>query len=280
MPKRHFTLYCDESAKKGPYFSDFYGGVVVASEDREGIERALRSKKEELNLFGELKWTKITENYCEKYVDFIRLYFSFIRSGRLKVRIMFTQNSNRPTNLTSEHLESRYFLLYYQLIKHAFGFRYCNPNSLDKVYVSVLLDDMPDTKEKVEKFKEFVSNISETKAFSGTQVFFPKAQMADINSKDHSILQGLDIILGSMNFRLNDLHKEKPAGKRRRGKRTVAKEVVYKEINRLICSIRPRFNVGANTGRTSWDDTWPHPYRHWLFVAKQHEVETGAGKPR
>jgi hypothetical protein len=53
----------------------------------------------------------------------------------------------------------------------------------------------------------------------------------------------------------------------RRGKRTIAKERLYKHINKKICEIRPRFNVGITTGLDG--DTRNkllHPYRHWLFI--------------
>lgn len=84
MAKRHYVLFCDESSKRGKYYSYFYGGVVLSASDQQPIEEALRSCKEELNLFKELKWTKITEAYADKYIEFIRKYFEFVISGRLK----------------------------------------------------------------------------------------------------------------------------------------------------------------------------------------------------
>lgn len=273
MPKRHYTIYCDESATKGELFSDFYGGVLLRSREVEAISNLLNEKKDELNLQRELKWTRITENYLEKYLEFVRYYFSFINSGRLKTRIMFTQNIRRARNLAQSHHDEKYFLLYYQLIKNGFGLKYSNPNALDRVYINLLLDDVPDTKEKFERFRTFVSLISETQAYHGTNVYFPRKQIAGIDSKSHVILQGLDIILGSMQFRLNKFHERKPEGARRRGKRTIAKEKVYKEINRLIREIRPGFNVGASTGADgNMRNYWTHPYRHWLFVARDHEL--------
>lgn len=281
MPKRQLTLFCDESSKKGPHYSNFYGGVVVSSNDRESIEKCLSEKKEELNLFKELKWVRITENYAEKYIDFIRFYFSFIESGRLKVRIMFTQNFHKPMNLNEMQLEDRYFILYYQLIKHAFGFRYSNPNSIDKVIVSILLDDLPDTQKKIDLFKEHISKLPMTSTFFGKNIYFPYDQIAGVDSKQHSILQGLDIILGAMQFRLNDFHKQKEEGKRRRGKRTIAKERVYKEINRLVRNLHPNFNIGVSTGRPNGEaDTWRQPYRHWLFIPKDHQKDFTATKQK
>jgi hypothetical protein len=281
MAKRHYILYCDESAKHGRYYSDFYGGALVAAADQQSIEAALVAKKEELNLYKEIKWTKITEAYQQKYIEFIQTYFQYVASGRIKIRIMFSQNYHKPKNLNEEHLENRYFLLYYQLIKHAFGFRYCNPNELDRVFVSILFDDLPDSKAKCDKFKSYVASISQTATYSGSGVFFPKEQIAEIDSHDHVIHQGLDIVLGAMQFRLNDLHKEKPEGKSRRGKRTIAKEKVYKEINRLIRQTYPNFNIGSSTGKPNGiTDRWALPYSHWKFIPSEHEKDQSAVKPK
>jgi len=107
--------------------------------------------------------------------------------------------------------------------------------------------------------------------------------MAELNSKDHAILQGLDIVLGSMNFRLNDLHLEKPQGHKRRGKRTIAKEKAFKEISRQIRAIRQNFNIGISTGTPNgFTDRWDQHYAHWRFVPKEHDVDhtVGKGKPR
>ena len=90
------------------------------------------------------------------------------------------------------------------------------------------------------------------------------------------ILQCLDVLLGAMEFRLNEKHKIIPDGKRRRGKRTIAKHKLYKFINRRIREIYPNFNVGESTGLKG-DNTnrWKHPYRHWKFrpIRKQINKE-------
>lgn len=279
MPKRHYILYCDESSKSGTHFSNFYGGVLLEAADREAVEASLRFKKEELNLFGELKWTKVTENYLAKYIDFIDLFFDFIGASRMKVRIMFTHNFHRPKGLSSQQLEDRYFILYYQLIKHAFGLSYCNPGNVDEVSVSVLLDDLPDTKAKVDIFRRHIANISSTDKFRGKQVVIPYESIAPVRSHEHNILQGLDIILGSMQFRLNDQHLAIPEGQKRRGKRTVAKEKLYKHINMRIRQLYPNFNIGSSTGHGGdRANRWLHPYRHWLFVPSDWEPNHAAVK--
>ncbi len=54
--------------------------------------------------------------------------------------------------------------------------------------------------------------------------------------------------LGAMAFRLNDKHLVKPPGQVRRGKRTIAKEKLYKHILGRIRQLYPNFNIGESTG--------------------------------
>lgn len=266
MSRRHYIIYCDESAKRGPRFSNFYAGAIVKAGDRQAIESRLTDKKEELNLKSELKWTKITENYEEKYIEFINEYFSFIASGRIKFRLMFTQNIYDPVRLTKEQRESQYFLLYYQMIKHAFGLKYSNPNSLDHIRFSVFLDELPDKSEKSRAFKRYISSLGDSRFLSGCNIELPPEDIAEIDSRKHNIIQGVDIILGAMQFRLNGFHKAKPEGKRVRGKRTRAKERVYEHVNRLVRDIRPNFNIGITSGSPyGLHSRWRDEYRHWCF---------------
>lgn len=277
MPRERLIIYCDESDEKGKYFSHFYGGALIKEPDREAIENLLRAEKERLNLFKELKWTNISEQYEEKYTEFIGKYFDLIDEKRIKVRILFTQNINVPIGLEEHQIDNQYFLLYYQLVKNAFGLRYCNPNVLDEIFVRLFLDDIPDNPKNFEKFKEFTSALTNWPAFFHSNVAIPKNDIASVKSHDHVILQGLDIILGAMQFRLNDKHLLKEPGARIRGKRTRAKERVYKYINKRIRDIYPNFNIGASTGQERPEDKWHHPYRHWLFKADDHIVDRSRG---
>ena len=88
----------------------------------------------------------------------------------------------------------------------------------------------------------------------------------------------MDIVLGSMAFRLNDLHKVIPEGELQRGKRTIAKEKLYKYINSRIRKIYPGFNIGESTGVFEIGDRWTHPYRHWKFTPKNKEIDNSQFK--
>jgi hypothetical protein len=93
-----------------------------------------------------------------------------------------------------------------------------------------------------------------------------------IRSHDHVLAQCLDVVLGAMAFRLNDRHKEIPKGEKRRGKRTVAKERLYKAILVDIRKLKPGFNIGISTGTAGEaDQRWHAPYLHWRFMPSEVE---------
>ena len=73
--------------------------------------------------------------------------------------------------------------------------------------------------------------------------------IGEVRSHDHVLLQCVDVILGAMFFRLNRLHLQIPAGASRRGKRTIAKEKLYKYILSEIRTIHPGFNIGVKSRR-------------------------------
>ena len=234
MADKHYVIYADESDKRGRYFSNFFGGVLLSASDQQTISRELDQLKIKLGLTHELKWQSVDKSCVDRYIEFIREYFKYVAASRLKVRIMFTQNMRVPINLEKRHHDDQYFLLYYQFIKHAFGLKYADHNPYQAVFVSVLPDKIPDTRARVDRFRDYLCRIPGSAIMRGCNLYIPKATINDVDSLKHPILQGLDIILGSMSSRLNEKLREIPAGKKRRGKRTVAKERLYKAINEEI----------------------------------------------
>jgi hypothetical protein len=263
-------LYCDESSQEGLKYSDFFGGCLVSSSDMPDIVDALESKKAELNFYGEVKWSKVTSNYLSKYIDLIALFFSHVKCGKIKVRIMFRNNKDVPSDYANRSSDDKYFKLYYQFIKHAFGLMYCDVEP-EPVHLRVYLDQLPDKKEKCSEFKRFLVDLPRTSDFSNSSIAIRKSDVAEVKSHNHVLLQCLDIVLGAMYFRLNQLNKAIPDGKTRRGKRTLAKEKLYKHILSEINDIFPNFNIGestSNRGSQYPDFYWSHQYRHWRFKPK------------
>lgn len=184
---------------------------------------------------------------------------------------MFKQNAYVFKQLDKIKYQNEFQLLYYQFIKHAFGLDYCVKNSDDEIILKLYFDQLPDTKEKNSEFKEhilYLNNIFDE------HITIKKEDIVEINSKEHVIQQCMDIILGSINFRLNNLNKIKLNGTKRRGKTTIAKEKLYKVILKNIREIYPNFNIGISTStRGNVNNRWLDPYRHWLFKTKNSELD-------
>lgn len=267
-----YIIYSDESEKRGRFYSNFYGGTLVRYRDLQEVERALSEVKREHFGESEAKWTKVTQSYLPRYIELIRSYFIFVREGRLKVRVMFTQNLNVPVGLSREQIRAEYNLLYYQFIKHAFGLAYIDEPG-DRHVVRLYVDDLPVNDEQKEVFKSCISGLSLNPRFESRGVVFPKDQIAEVDSHRHVIMQCNDLVLGAMAFRLNKRHLEKAEGQTHRGGRTMAKAALYQEIAAQIRLIRPGFNIGISTGvgSSGYLSRWRDPYRHWLFIPKNSE---------
>lgn len=265
-----YIIYSDESTSKGKYFSDFYGGALVRSTDYITVVNILNAKKEELNLFQEVKWVKVTSNYLEKYKEIITTFFNFIKEGKVKIRIMFRQNAQVPANVSKEQYDKGFHLLYYQFIKHAFGLAF---SGTEETYLRLYFDKLPDNKIRNEQFLNYIYGLQSLKSFQKANLKIRRDDIAEINSHDHVILQCMDIVLGAIAFRLNDGHKEIPEGEKKRGKRTIAKEKLYKHISAHVKQIYPNFNIGITTGKSPKEKIWTLPYRHWKFTPHEFTID-------
>src|SRR5579875_1129070 len=130
-PFVEYLIYCDESEKSGELFTNFYGGALVRSTDYHEVVGALEQYKAENNLMGEMKWTKVTAPYVDKYKGLMDVFFDFVQANKIKMRVMFQQKEKsepRLRNLTKEQRDDSFFILYYQFFKHAFGLAYSNPS--------------------------------------------------------------------------------------------------------------------------------------------------------
>ena len=271
MTDKEYIIFCDESVGKGRYYSNFYGGLLVGSSQYQRLTDQFNALKAELNLHGEVKWSRVSEAYLGKYQALVAALFDELRSGNLKLRIMFRQNAQVALGLTDEQIEGSYFRLYYQFIKHTFGLQHRDPGD-GPASLRLYFDDFPATREAVLQFKGYIHALGRSPEFEKASIFLKLEDITEVRSHDHVLMQLLDIVLGAMAFRLNDLHLEKPPGSRTRGKKTRAKEKLYKAIRQEIHTLYPRLNIGTST---SWQgdpaNRWHHPYRHWLFTPSEFE---------
>ena len=252
--------------------------MLVESSDLAEVEARLKSVKQRENLGAEVKWQKVTDQYLGKYKSFVGESFQLMRERKLKTRIMFSKNSDVPPAGPPNNDRDTYSKLYYQFIKHSFGLQYAGRSDCP-TRIRLYLDELPDAFERNEKLKDFVVGINEENILAATNVRFDRQQIAEVKSHDHVVLQALDVILGSVPFRLNDKHLEKPEGAVRRGRRTKAKADLQQFIRLECCTLRSHFNIGESTGRDTPDANWIDSYRHWRFRPRDSSVDPTKFKP-
>ena len=269
---KEYFIWCDESVKKGKFYSNFYGGVLIQSKHLQEVTKKLNEIVSEIKITEEIKWQKVDAYKLPAFKKLMDVFFDLVKENKIKVRIMFKQNALVPNKLLDEHFQNEYFLLYYQFFKHHFGLQYSNETGED-IFIRAYFDYLPDTLSKRQQFKEYIKGLESLKSFKEAKIRLRKNDITEVNSKEHLPLQFLDVVLGAMQFRLNNLHKEKPLGKRIRGKRTIAKEELYKYILKKIRTIKPNFNIGISTGKNEISDKWNHEYRHWSFKPKDFEID-------
>jgi hypothetical protein len=193
---------------------------------------------------------------------------------------MFRQNVHEAVGLTREQMEGTYFRLYYQFIKHAFGLKH-RPPAAGSAKLRLYFDAFPATKEAATQFKGFLLALKDNPEIHKAGFTLAMEDITEFRSHDHVLAQCLDIVLGAMAFRLNNKHKEIPVGQKRRGKRTVAKEKLYKTILAGICRMSPHFNIGVSTGTPGGpQDRWTAAYRHWRFIPSEWKYREEFVKPK
>lgn len=272
------NIWLDESDKKGPYFSNFYGGILINSYCYDQIISELTDLCAELGINEEIKWQKVNQFTFERYKRIVDFTFDLLKNGQAKIRIFFRNNQFKPSVLSENHKENEFTILYYEFIKHAFGLQYCDyPES--QRFIRLYLDDIPARGSQVLLFKQFLLGLNNDPIFRQNHVHIRENDIIEVDSSEHLPLQLLDLILGAICFRLNNKHKIKQPDSGRRGKRTILKEKLYKYIHSKICELKPNFNIGISTGIGSVKDRWKHPYRHWAFIPSNHTRDYSESKP-
>ena len=264
------VIICDESVKKGKNYSYFYGGCLCNENRYEQISNTLSTFASALN-FNELKSTKITPKNYKNYIRVLDLFFTFIKSGELKLRIMFAPNEEL-LNLKKAENES-YSKFYYIFIRHAFSLLYAKEN----LKLRLIFDDLPETKKVCRKFKRFlVHNLNNLDIPNTNDIFISDKQIEEVDSKKHIILQCVDVILGCIDAFVNEYDSPDTNS----SKRFKARFDVFKFIFSKVQEIHPYFQILKTTLPVYNNKGWLDVYKHFIYYNKIKTPDVSTNRPR
>ncbi len=261
--RRHnVIIVCDESVQKGVRnYSYFYGGALVEEEEYQYISSLLNLTKASVGLH-EMKRTKITEKNYQDYIFVLQLFFTFVKSGKVKMRVMFSPNNQLLVLPKSEN--SSYFKFYYTFIRNAFSLFYTNFN----IRLRLLFDELPDSTVENDRFKTALRRHMGRPNKFGNIVYTKKRFIEEVDSKNHPILQCVDVVTGVIESELNMESGVEMS------KRLKAKLKVFEFISNQIQDIHENFVMTETTYPIFAQKGFNDPYKHFVYKRKAPDTST------
>ncbi len=206
----------------------------------------------------EIKREKINPLNVANYKKVIEQFFRYVRAGDIKVRIMYSPNNE--LNQYPHGQDYLYTKLYYVFIKRAFSVFYAG----EDINLKIFMDELPEKLKINKSFKKhLISGIIHAPENAQNKVSLYKGNIFEVDSKDHTVLQCIDVILGTIEFYINSTPEDLTS---KRGK---AKEDMFNFIyNNYIINLCPNFNFNISTGYFNCLKAWNSPYKHLVFKQK------------
>lgn len=249
-----YIITSDESVKKGKHYSYFYGGAIIKESEYDDISQILNIYKSNFGLH-ELKRTKISKCNINEYIKVIDLFFTYVLSGKIKVRIMYAPNDQ--LNKLPQGQDDAYNKLYYTFLKAGFSLF----NAKENIMLRLLLDELPEEPIKRKTLKNcIVRNFNDISKNNYNKVLIYKNRIQEANSKTHPILQCVDVIVGTIEFYLNNKNEEILSTKGQ------MKLKIFNHIyNNYIKPLNPNFDFNQSTGYFKCYKAWISPYKHLVY---------------
>lgn len=190
-----YNIYCDESCHLENDHQKIMvlGAIKCEKSYKKQAVNDIRNIKEKYNMnkFCEVKWTKVSPDKFDMYLELVNYFFS---NPNLSFRAVVVDKTKLKHELFNQTHDNFYYKVYYQLLC-----RIIVPNNENYIYL-----DIKDTKgaRKVRKLGEVLAN--------GLYDFNMECikNVQNINSKESELLQLADILIGAISY-LNRNENEK-----------------------------------------------------------------------
>ncbi|HCK0217268.1 TPA: DUF3800 domain-containing protein [Klebsiella oxytoca] len=257
-----YVIYADEAwTQSQPLYRYhcFFGGMLSSTEEFNLFEAEVVQLKKDHNYKKEIKWSNISRQHIEFYENLLVLIERFIcTSENTKYRQMFMDRSYRYIGESASELDSQ-FKIYYQFLKHCFGFGYIN----ERKTFTFKLDTHSSHAHKL-KLKTFIE---------GLEIQNVDIRVEFINSKKSVPLQVCDLLMGAAGYYGNKADWDLLPGKRRRTPNQIMKsgfgKKIYDMLRRIDSQFRgsKAFNWFESTGVDGdISNRYHHKMRIWKFI--------------
>ena len=190
-----YNIYCDESCHLENDHQKIMvlGAIKCEKSYKKQAVNDIRNIKEKYNMnkFCEVKWTKVSPDKFDMYLELVNYFFS---NPNLSFRAVVVDKTKLKHELFNQTHDIFYYKVYYKLLC-----RIIVPNNENYIYL-----DIKDTKgaRKVRKLGEVLAN--------GLYDFNMECikNVQNINSKESELLQLADILIGAISY-LNRNENEK-----------------------------------------------------------------------
>lgn len=116
-----FEIYCDESGLEALTRKDAHkfiaiGGVWMPSDFRVQFKEDVNTIKSKYNVYGELKWKKISPKFLDLYKDLLDYFF---QTDQLRFRVIEIEAKTVDNiKYNNDDAELGFYKFYYQLLHH------------------------------------------------------------------------------------------------------------------------------------------------------------------
>jgi len=191
-----YDIFCDESRhiEKDRFKYMVIGGIWCERPFRKELNSMIEGMKSAANFAGELKWTKITPKKIALFKNVIQLFFT---NSKLSFRCIVVNKEklkHEIYNPKGGHEEFFYKMYYYMLNK-----KMTPPNTY-----RIFLDYKG--KDNIEKIRRLQNIIRYTHFDFLNQII---TLMQSVQSKQHPLLQLVDILIGAVGYTWNNLNTSK-----------------------------------------------------------------------
>jgi len=192
-----YNIYCDESChlENDPHKAMVLGAIWCAKDDKEQLFGRLKEIKLKHGLKSdfEIKWNKVSSSKIAFYKEVINYFFD---TEKLNFRALVVANKSELEHEQYGHThDDFYYKMYFDMLKIIIS-----PRASYYIYL-----DIKDTQgfEKVNKLREVINNNHYD--FSNKIV----KRIQEVNSKDVSLLQLADLLIGALSYHHRELTTSK-----------------------------------------------------------------------